>query len=102
MDSSFLPPGAYPLSFTRSHLQDVPTAHVPATVDTKELRLVTDALGMVAAAGCPQQPILVLQPSAVSSWRSANSPRFIMGRKLRGGDEANSVSACLFIHIQRL
>lgn len=45
----------------------------------------TDALDMVAAAGCPQQPILVLQPSAVSSRQSAGSPRFIMGRKLQGG-----------------
>jgi hypothetical protein len=46
---------------------------------------VTSALDIVAAAGCPQHPILVLQPSAVGSRQSADSPRFIMGRKLQGG-----------------
>jgi hypothetical protein len=55
---------------------------------------VTDALDMVTAAGCPQQPILVLQPSAVSSRRSADSPRFIMGRRLQGGDKLDSLPAC--------
>ena len=59
--------------------------------DSKELRLVTDALDTVTAAGCPQQPILVLQPSAVTSRQSAASPRFIMGRKLHGGDDLDSL-----------
>ena len=56
----------------------------------------TDALDMVAAAGCPQQPILVLQPTAVSSRQSADSPRFITGCKLQGGPvpEAAQKRAC--------
>jgi hypothetical protein len=69
--------------------------------DAVELQLVTKALDMVAAAGCPQQPILVLQPSAIPSMQSANSPRFIMGRRLQGDTlQARSEASGLWNHTQ--